>query len=146
MKVYPLVAILGVLLFALGCSRSPEPADNGEAIMALEREWSDRFQAKDIDWIAALHWDDARQFPPGAPAIVGVAALRAEWQRLADTEGLTLAWEPIFAKVSGDLAYDVGKGSLTTPDGMAQPLKYVVVWERRRGQWKVAVDMFSPDQ
>lgn len=146
MKDYELGAILGVLLLALGCSGSPEPADSAEAIMALSREWSNRFQAKDIDWIAELHWDDARQFPPGAPAVVGAEALRAAWQKMADTEGLILKWEPTHAGVSGDLAYDVGKGALTTPDRVTRPVKYVVVWERRGGQWKVLVDMFSPDE
>jgi uncharacterized protein (TIGR02246 family) len=138
--------ILVALMLAPGCTESMTSVDGGEAIMALEREWSDRFQAKDVNWIADLHWEDARQLPPGAPAAVGVEAIRAAWQTMADTEGLTLEWEPIFAKVSGDLAYDVGKGVLTTADGTASPQKYVVVWERRDGRWKVAVDMFSPDE
>ena len=138
--------ILAALLFVSGCAESAAPLDSADEIMALEREWSDRFQKKDIDWIAELHCDDARQVPPGAPPVVGAEAIRTAWQTMADTEGLTLKWEPIFAKVSGDLAYDVGKGVLTTPDGNAQPMNYVGVWERCDGQWKVAVDMFGPDQ
>ena len=84
--------------------------------------------------------------PPGAPAVVGAEAIRAAWQTMADTEGLTLKWEPVFANVSGDLAYDVGKGVRTTPDGITLPAKYAVIWERREGQWKVAVDMFNFDE
>ena len=49
MKGCQLGTILGVLLLALGCSGSPDPDGSAEAIMALEREWSDRFQAKDVD-------------------------------------------------------------------------------------------------
>ena len=146
MKGCQLGTTFGVLLLSLGCSGSPEPADSKATIMALEREWSDRFQAKDVDWIAELHWGDARQLPFGAPAVVGADALRAAWQNMADTEGLTLKWEPTLANVSGDLAYDLGKGALTTPDGVTRPVKYVVIWERRGGQWKVLVDMFSPDE
>ncbi len=146
MNGFQLGAILGVLLLALGCSGSPEPADSAEAIMALEREWSDRFQAKDVDWIAELHWGDARQLPFGAPAVVGAEAIRAAWQTMADTEGLVLNWEPAFANVSGDLAYDVGKGVFTTPDGITRPAKYVVIWERRDGEWKVVVDIFNLDE
>ena len=138
--------ILAALILVSGCATPPKPVDDPESIMALEREWSDQFQAKNVDWIAELHWGDARQLPPGAPPVVGAEAIRAAWQSMADTEGLTLHWEPIFARVSGDLAYDVGKGVLTTPDGKTTPLKYLVVWERRDGQWKIAVDMFSPDE
>jgi ketosteroid isomerase-like protein len=146
MKSHPIATIVGALLLAPGCSGSPEPTDAAGTILSLEREWSDRFQAKDIAWITELHWSDARQLPPGAPAVVGAEEIRAAWKAMADTEGLTLQWEPSFAKVSGDLAYDVGKGALTTPDGTTRPVKYVVVWERRDGQWKVVVDMFSPDE
>jgi ketosteroid isomerase-like protein len=138
--------ILAALLFVSGCTESAVSLDGADAIMALEREWSDRFQKKDVDWIVEHHCEDARQHPPGAPAVVGVEAIRAAWQTLADTEGLTLEWEPSFARVSGDLAYDVGKAVLTTPDGKTQPMNYVVVWERCDGQWKIAVDMFGPDQ
>jgi len=137
---------LGVLLLALGCSASAEPTGSGEEIMALEREWSARFQAKDVDWIMEHHWGDAQQFPPGAPVVVGAEALRVAWQTLADTEGLTLKWEPTFARVSGDLAYDVGTGVQTTPDGITRPVKYVVVWERRGGEWKIAADIFNSDE
>ncbi len=146
MKSGQLGTILGVLLLALGCAGMSEPTGSAETIMALEREWSDRFQAKDVDWIAELHWDDARQLPFGAPAVVGAEAIRAAWQTMADTEGLMLSWEPAFADVSGDLAYDVGKGVFTTPDGITRPAKYVVVWERREGQWKVLVDIFNLDE
>jgi ketosteroid isomerase-like protein len=128
--------------------REPSGADTRNVLTfrAPSREWSDRFQAKDIDWIIELHWDDARQLPPGAPAVVGGEALRAAWQKMADTEGLTLKWEPTHADVSGDLAYDVGKGALTTPDGVTRPVKYVVVWERRGGQWRILVDMSNRDE
>ncbi len=138
--------ILGVLLLAFGCSGPPAPDGSAETIMALEREWSKRFQAKDVDWIAELHWGDARQLPFGAPAVVGAEAIRAAWQTMADTVGLMLEWEPAFADVSGGLAYDVGKGVFTTPDGITRPAKYVVVWERREGQWKVLVDIFNLDE
>ncbi|MEE8474418.1 MAG: DUF4440 domain-containing protein [Myxococcota bacterium] len=146
MKGKEIGTILVALMLALGCAESAVSVDDAGAIMALEREWSDRFGAKDVDWIVGLHWEDARQLPPGAPPVVGSEAIRAAWQAMADTEGLTLKWEPTFAKVSGDLAYDVGKGVLTTADGTATPVKYLVVWERRDGRWKIAVDMFSPNE
>ena len=145
MKRFRLDPILAVLLLAFGCSASPPSVDGTEAIMALEREWSDRFQAKDVAWVAAHHWSDAQQFPPGAPAVVGGEAIRGAWQTMVDTEGLSLKWEPSFAKVSGDLAYDVGKGTHTSPDGVTRQVKYVVVWERRDGEWKIAADIFNFD-
>lgn len=123
--------------------------NNGETesnvIMALERQWCTKLQEKDIDWIVNLFADEGCQFPPNAEPVVGSKALRAAWEAMANAEGLEVSWEPAEAHVSasGDMAYDFGSGTITTPDGWAQDAKYVVVWVRQDGEWKVAVDMFN---
>ncbi len=122
-----------------------DTAAEAEAIMALEREWSSKFQEGDIDWIMSLHAANARQLPPGAGPVVGADALRAAWEGMINTEGLELSWEPAEAHVShsGDMAYDYGTAMLTTPDGKSQAMKYLVVWVRENGEWKIAADMFN---
>ena len=121
-----------------------DPAVEAAAIMALEREWSAKFQEKDLEWIVNLHAANARQFPPNAEPVVGHEALRVQWEALFD---LDVAWEPVEARVSasGDMAYDFGTVTINTSDG-PMPSKYLVVWVREDGEWKVAVDMFSPNQ
>ncbi len=124
------------------------PGGDEDKIQKLESMWSQKFAEKDIDWIVAIHKTDGQQFPPNAPPIVGSDALRAAWQDMMDTEGLGLKWESSFVKVSasGDMAYDTGAGMITSADGTATPAKYLVVWEKIDGEWKVAVDMFSPNK
>jgi uncharacterized protein (TIGR02246 family) len=130
-----------------GSDAEVDTAEEAAAIMALEREWSSRFAKKDVDWIMDLHADDARQMPPGAPSVVGLQALRAAWEAMANAEGLDISWEPVEAHVaaSGDLAYDFGTATTRTPDGGTEMGKYLVVWVRRDGAWRVAVDMFNDD-
>ena len=122
-----------------------DTAAEAQAIMVLERAWSSKFGEGDIDWIMSLHSASAVQMPPEAELVVGTEALRAAWQGMIDTEGLTASWEPTEAHVSssGDMAYDFGTATLTTPDGEAHPMKYLVVWVREDGEWKVAADMFN---
>ena len=146
------------LALGLACARPPqepvaEPAPPFDAaaearvIMALEREWSKRLAADDVDWILDLHAEDAWQLPPGAEPITGAGALRAAWEAMALTEGLEISWEPTLARVSesGDMAWDMGAATITNPDGTAVPAKYLVVWAREGGRWKVVADMFSPN-
>ena len=149
------VAVTAALLAA--CAAPPEPAEEPEptfdpvaeaqVILALEREWVDRLAADDVDWIVDLHADDAWQLPPGAEPITGAEALRAAWEAMALPEGLVISWDPMVARVSqsGDMAYDHGRATITNPDGTVVPAKYMVVWVRESGQWKVAADMFSPN-
>ncbi len=122
-----------------------DPLAETEVIMALEREWSARLAAGDVDWIVDLHTADAWQLPPGGEPIVGREALRAVWEEVVATEGLEISWQPTLARVSaaGDLAYDLGRATIRNPDGSEVPAKYLVVWVREGGRWKVAADMFS---
>jgi hypothetical protein len=91
---------------------------------------------------------DAVQLPPDAPPVAGTEALPAVWDFMANTEGLEVSWEPTFARVSpdGNMAYDYGTASMTLPDGAVQSMKYLVVWVREDGEWKVAADMFNANE
>jgi ketosteroid isomerase-like protein len=120
-------------------------AQEANSIMGLEREWSRRFQVKDIDWIMTLYTEESRMFPPGGEPVTGLEALRAAWQSLADTKGLEITWEPTEAHVaeSGDMAWDIGDVIVFSPDGMRQTGKYLVVWKRENGNWKVSVNTYN---
>ena len=145
---FRMTSVASVLLALFTVIACAGPGDDGETIQKLESMWSQKFAEKDIDWIVALHKADAEQFPPNAPPVVGSDALRTAWQEMMDTEGLGLKWESSFVKVSasGDMAYDTGSGMITSADGTATPAKYLVVWEKIDGEWKVAIDMFSPNK
>lgn len=147
-----------VALLAGACAQPPaepvaEPelafdaAAEAEVIMALERQWSEKFGADDVDWIMDLHAADAWQLPANAEPINDREALRAAWEGMAQTEGLEISWESTLARVSesGDMAWDLGSVTITNPDGSVVPAKYLVVWTREEGRWKVAADMFSPN-
>ena len=73
--------------------------------------------------------------------MVGTKALRTAWEAVANTQGLEVSWEPTAAHVSAsnDMAYDFGTVTIKTPEGRTQIGKYVVVWVRQDGAWKIAV-------
>ena len=117
-------------------------------IMELERTWSGKFGEKDTVWIAERLAENTRIMPPNAEPLVGRDAVRAWWGEMARTEGMRVSWEPVEAHVasSGDMAYDVGTYSMTLPDGSTDSGKYLVVWVKRDGEWKIAADMFSSNE
>lgn len=123
-------------------------AEAEQAIMGLERAWSRAFGEKDTVWIAEHLSSDVRIMPPNAEPLVGRDAVRAWWGEMARTEGLQISWEPTEAHVSasGDMAYDVGTYEMTLPDGSTDSGKYLVVWVKEGGEWKIAADMFSSNQ
>lgn len=145
---WPLV-LISVGAAACGyVDQAVDTAAEERAIMALESEWSERAAADDVGWIMGIHAEDAVQLPPQAPLVSGSEDLRAAWEGMTGTEGLEVSWTSTFARVapSGDMAYDYGMATLTTPDGVTHPMKYLVVWVRVDGEWKVAADMFNANE
>jgi ketosteroid isomerase-like protein len=116
-------------------------------IMNLHKMWSDKFTEGDINWIINLHATDAIQFPPGAGIAQGHEALRAVWEGMINTEGFEASWvsTAAFVSASNDMAYDYGVVKVKNPDGTEVNAKYVVVWNRINGEWKVALDIFNFD-
>lgn len=121
--------------------RNPE----AEKIIALDKMWSDKYATKDAQGMANLLAENTIQFPPDAPMIKGKEAVAAAWQGMLSTEGLELSWkaDDAFVSASKDLAYSYGPATMKTPDGTIVEAKYVTIWIRENGEWKVAADIFN---
>jgi uncharacterized protein (TIGR02246 family) len=125
-------------------------ASDEQAIRTLEQRWSEMINAKNLAGIVNLYAPDGMVMPAGAPLAQGPAALRQTWSSLLAAPGLKATLTPVQVDVaaSGDLAVDRGTYALTTdsPKGpVTERGKYIVVWKKQGGQWKVANDMFSSD-
>jgi uncharacterized protein (TIGR02246 family) len=148
-----------LVLAALGaaCSQNTAPvqpaapvdhrAEDAAAIKALDAEWSQAAQAKDVEKTVSFYADDATFMPPDAPMASGKEAITKAWSGVMAAPGFALTFHPTKVDVarSGDLAYDVGEYSLTMNDKRGKPQtmtrKYVVVWGKQPGgTWKVLVD------
>lgn len=115
-----------------------------ESLMELDLEWAQRFADGDIEWIAALQAENAVFLAPGAERLEGREAIREAWIGMLEIMP-GASWEPVKVHVasSGDLAYTYGTASVPGPDGMATPWKYLEVWTKVNGEWKVAADIFN---
>lgn len=152
--------ILSVLVLA-GCQ---QPAEEGgaeqataegaamaqaeERIAELNDTWVRAVAEEDTEAIVALHAEDGRIMPPGQPAAVGHDALEQAWTGvLSMTDSLTFETEVLEVSPSATMAYDIGsyRWAYRTPDGESarDQGKFVVVWEKRDGQWKIVADIFN---
>lgn len=115
-----------------------------EQILALDKEWCDRFQTGDVDWIMEHLADDARLLIPGMAPVIGREQMEQTWKALVRNTDLTFSWRADFVRVSDaeDLAYVTGEVSLTE-SGKAQCGKYAVTWGKEDGRWKIMLDIFN---
>ncbi len=121
-----------------------------QAIRGQVDRWLQLVKAKDAAGIAALYAEDGAVMPPNAPIGKGRAAIQQTWASMMQTPGFDLTFVPeqIIVSSSGDMALDRGTYRLAVaPNGSSQTDtgKYVVVWRKIGGEWKVAADIFNSD-
>jgi|SRR5579864_3447040 len=120
-----------------------------EIIQQTGNDWARHWNAKQLDKVVEIYSEDAVYLPPHHAALHGRDAIR-EYLEGPLFHGVTdLKFEVTYIKESGDLAYDVGRYSMTVPqqDGSkkADRGKYLAVWRREKGTWKLVADSWSSD-
>ncbi len=156
---YFLAAAFALTVILAGCKQAaPPPAPDThdadvKAIRDLETAQVQAFNAKDVDKLVAFYADDASLFPPGAPAVNGMAAIKAaEKPLLADKNfSLTSATDKVDVAKSGDLGYTQGAYTATFTDTKTKRVltvkgKYVTVYKKQAdGSWKIVADINNED-
>jgi len=103
--------------------------------------------ARDFERFLSLLADDVEVYASDHPIVKGVPAAREFFAPFFDAKGPGLGCEPLTAEVaaSGDLAYTTGtyltKGTEAERGPARGHGKYVTVWRKRGGRWRVVVDI-----
>lgn len=119
------------------------------AIRRLDEEWGKAATNKDLDAVVSFYAHDGSLVWPDEPAVHGIAHIRANWKKMIDTiPGLKLRFTPERIVISDDasLASDFGKvefGQEVNGKPVMQIAKYVVVWRKEAGSWKVLYDSWN---
>lgn len=134
-----MVLLVSVAHAAMGQSGAEE-----KRIADLETAWSGLYGQRDLDGIMALMARESVLIMPGAAPIVGKDAIRAATAAMLASDD-QVSWKSDFVSVaaSGDMAYDYGTATTKLADGSTVVGRYLVVWVKEDGEWKVAADMFN---
>lgn len=114
--------------------------NNVERITELRDEYVKAENAGDVDGILETCRDDIVFIPPEAPPVRGIDASREFLGEFLDAFDITIELSRETITVAGDFAYEWGtvSGTLTSPDGQAQPVSnsYLIVYQRDSdGAW-----------
>ncbi|MEE8213146.1 MAG: DUF4440 domain-containing protein [Alphaproteobacteria bacterium] len=119
-----------------------------QEIDALNAQWVAAFKAKDFATIESLMAPDSLLLAPGNPPIQGAESVVETWKAWGGLPNvkITFGAERVEAAASGDLAYDYGAYTFAFDSDkgpFAEEGKYIVVWKKIDGAWKVAADIFN---
>jgi len=118
-----------------------------DAIAAANENLGAAFSRGDAAGAAVLYTDNGQLLPPNSDFVTGRRAIQTFWQGAMDMgiKGATL--EIVEVEGHGDTAIEVGKYTLQGEGGQALDKgKYIVVWKREEGQWRLHRDIFNSSQ
>jgi uncharacterized protein (TIGR02246 family) len=135
--------IVLVVAFALALV-SPAFAQKAK-IEAANAKWIEMFNKGDFDGIAQLYTIDAVAFPPGSAIVRGRTAIGAMWKRMAEQVTSPKLTTLEVKRLSPSAAREIGTFSLTTKGSSPKEIsgKYLVLWQRVQGDWKLAADIWN---
>jgi ketosteroid isomerase-like protein len=122
------------------------PAAAPEAFRAVNQLFETELIAKrNYSSIDQIYTSDATVMPPGAPMINGRENVRAFWKATVEALNPTGGrLETLSLEVLADRAIEVGRATIESAASTLEA-KYVVVWKREDGSWKLHVDIWNPN-
>ena len=112
-------------------------------IAAVNRRFEEAAAKGDLDLLASLYTTDAVAMPPDGPFVKGRENIKQMWGSIAQQIGLkSVKLQTVELEVTGDAANEVGEAQLTLASGAAV-VKYVVVWKKADGQWRLHRDIWN---
>ncbi len=125
-----------------------DPAQVRAAIDEGKAKFEEAVQNQDAAALAALYTADSVLLPPGGEIVRGRTGAEELWGAVMSGMGLkAVDLQTVELEVSGDIALEVAEAILTLePEGgesATQLIKYVVVWKKESGAWKLHWDIWN---
>jgi uncharacterized protein (TIGR02246 family) len=115
-----------------------------KAILAAEQVFVAAYNRGDAPGLAALYTRDGQIMPPNSDVVKGPRALEALFRSFWEAGDTVMKLETVEAEGFGDTAYEVGRYMLSGKAGkVTDQGKYIVVWRKEDGQWKLYRDIFN---
>jgi uncharacterized protein (TIGR02246 family) len=127
---------------------APAVAQDKATIEKLNDAWTAAFNKGDAAAVAAMYTEDAYVPPPGAEIVKGRTSIEAFWrqaaQQMGDAKLTTLDVLPL----GRSAAREIGTVTLKTKSQPPQEIagKYVVVWRKVGGKFKLATDIWNTNK
>jgi uncharacterized protein (TIGR02246 family) len=121
--------------------------DIRERIAAANDQFMAAFKRGDAAGMANAYTADALLAPPHSDFVRGTEAIQRFWKGVVTLGLRDVKLETDDVESHGDLAIEIGRYALLTPDGAtADRGKYLVVWKNERGAWKLRRDIWTTSQ
>jgi ketosteroid isomerase-like protein len=112
----------------------------------LAADFAAAFNAKDAAKVTSFFANDAVVMPPNKPMVNGRTNIEAVFKRDFQEGVANLQLKPMESAIAGAHAFDAGTSSVTLPGGRTESGKYLTLYKRVGGDWKIAYTSSNSDQ
>ena len=117
------------------------------AIEANTKQFTEAFNKGDAAAVANMYTMEARVLPPNGEIVEGRPNIQKFWQGAMSAGVKMVSLEAVHVETQGNVAVEIGRYTSTMPGAGGTTTtdkgKYVVVWKREGGSWKLATDIFN---
>jgi ketosteroid isomerase-like protein len=119
---------------------------DSQLLFQLDKEWNEGIATNQPEKAASFFADDGQIFVQNGPILSTPAEIRHFVSAMHAKEKVIFSAAATEVEISeaGDMAYLTGQFS-TESDGVIRTGKYVTIWKKQAGLWKIAIDIFNND-
>jgi uncharacterized protein (TIGR02246 family) len=133
----------------IACAQTVDVASEKTALLARDAEWAQT--AKNVDKYVEFFTPDGTVAVAGMPNVAGAKNIKDMLEPLVTSPGYDMKWKATRVAVasSGEIGYTAGTYAETTQNANGTPVtetgRFVTVWKKVDGVWKVLEDAAGPD-
>lgn len=125
-----------------GSAVSQDPTARA-AIDAVNQQFMAIFRSADPAALTALYTSNGQLLPPHGDIVTGTQAINKFWQGFL-APGIAVTFKSLEVETHGDIGHEVAYYTVTDEGGKVLDTgKYIVIWKREGGQWKLHRDIWN---
>lgn len=113
-------------------------------IEQLDEKFVNAYNQGDARGVASFYAEKGMVLAPNHNMIEGSQQIEAFWQAMMHIGAKNIKLQVLEAEQQEDTAYEVGHATIFGGENQAiDDIKYVVIWKRENGAWKIYRDIFN---
>jgi uncharacterized protein (TIGR02246 family) len=135
---------MSALLISTGATSAQSNNSLKKSIEAANGDFMAAFARRDGAGVAALYSEKGQLLQPNGNIVNGRAAIQTFWQGAIDSGLEKIKLETVEVQGLGGTVAEVGKYSILGGNGrVLDSGKYVVIWKRENGKWRLYRDIWN---
>lgn len=127
----------GILLSSCDKKSTNSKEEIKQIIIEKYEKMRTTLKSGDPNYVLNMHAQDAILFLPNGKEVVGITALKPFYEKVATT-GIDIKSLPTSVELlADDVAFEVGIFTSTSKTGIKNAAKYINIWKKIDGDWKI---------